>query len=356
MELRHLHSFVAVAEELHFGRAARRLHLAQQPLSLQIRQLETELKVNLFVRTTRRVQLTAAGTVFLQQARQILAQSAQAAALAQRAARGEIGRVAIGYTTTLLYAVLPALLRAFRARCPDVAITLRELCGMDLQAALLAGEIDVAFYEIPMADTRICAAPLFLLPVMVALPAGHALGALDAIPLAALAGESIIQYARDKEPFVHDQLIALCRAAGFSPIVSQEASSEQAVLGLVAAGLGVGLVSPALRGFWGGDVIYRPLSEPQVTVEFGVAWRRDSVAPSADRLVQLACELAADGLRAGAGVEDAALPGRANSLSEPAASPREWAQGEDGGRSAAASLHAGGSAAGSRGLTKKDRR
>ena len=292
IELRQLHYFVVVAEELHFARAAQRLHMAQQPLSVHIRQLETELKVKLFHRTTRKVELTAAGSVFLEQARQIRAQTQQAVVLAQRTARGEVGQLVIGYANTVLYNVLPRTIRTFRERFPEVAIRLRELCGADLQTGLLTGDIDVGFFETPARDPGLCVELLMEQPVLVALPVGHPLAHQSHIPLRSLAQEPFIQYTSDKEPFVHDQIVALCHAAGFSPTVVQDAMNEQAAIGLVAAGIGIGLVSASLQEFRLNDVVYRPLSEPGVTVEFSIAWRRGDVSPTVQAVIELARQVA----------------------------------------------------------------
>jgi DNA-binding transcriptional LysR family regulator len=193
MELRHLRYFVAVAEELHFNRAAERLHMAQPPLSQQIKQLETELGVELFHRRTKRqVQLTEAGQVLLQAAYSILAQLDQAVCETQRAGRGETGSLTIGFTSSVVYDVLPAILHQFRQHFPQVDLVLQELTTTQQEEALQNQRIEVGFCHPPIKDTSLVSETIRLEPLVVVLPATHPLATEPTLSLCSLADEPFI--------------------------------------------------------------------------------------------------------------------------------------------------------------------
>lgn len=292
MELRQLHYFLAVAEELHFSRAAERLHIAQQPLSFQIKQLEDELGVQLFYRTTRRVELTPAGNHFLHHARQAIEQLNLGIEAAQRAERGEIGRLALGYVGTTLYNIFPATLRLFRERYPNIEVSLHELNSPFLEQKILKGELDVGLVARFMDDADLAAVPLLYEGASVALPKNHPLAAYPALRLRDLAKTPFVFCSRTDKPLAYDQMIAGCLAAGFSPIIAQEAASDQAIIGLVAAGVGVALISACMEILRPDEVDYRPLIEPDVQVEYRVTWRRDNPSPIVQAFVQTAVEVA----------------------------------------------------------------
>ena len=275
MELRHLRYYVAVAEELHFGRAAARLGIAQPPLSQQIRRLEDELGVLLLRRTRRRVELTEAGRVFLEEARRTLAQAEQAMRAAQRAQRGEIGRLDIGYVGSAAYDALPEALRAFRDRFPDVELGLHELSTAQQAQALHERRLDVGFLRPPLYDAALVHEVIVREPLVVALPATHPLASQRRIPLRALATEPFILYPRSVAPGPYDQLMSLCRAAGFSPRVTQEAVEMQTIAGLVAAGIGVALVVATVQDLRSGGVVYRALADAAPTMDLALAWCAD---------------------------------------------------------------------------------
>ena len=275
MELRHLRYFVAVAEELHFGRAAARLHLAQPPLSRQIRQLEDELGVTLFERNKRRVRLTDAGAAFLDEARTVLAHVEQGVQAARRAARGEVGKLTVGFVGAASYSVLPGIVQAFRARYPDVELTLLELTTAEQLAALRAGTIRAGLVRPPVADPALAADTVLREPLVVALPATHPLAARRRLAVVALASEPWVLFPRRLAADLHDQITALCKRAGFRPRVAQEAMQMQTVVRLVGAGVGVSLVPRSVRVLHSAGVAYRPLRNGAATVEMAVAWRRD---------------------------------------------------------------------------------
>jgi DNA-binding transcriptional LysR family regulator len=278
MELRHLRYFVAVAEELHFSRAAVRLHMAQPPLSQQIRQLEQELGVLLFNRTKRRVELTPAGRAFLQEVRRLLAQTERAVAIAQRAARGEIGQLAIGYVPSADLDILPRVLRVWRARYPHVELELHALLPAAQVEALRQGIIQIGFLRLPVDDSGLRVESIQREPLVAALPQRHRLARGTRVRLADLAGETLILFPRDHAPGYYDVFISACRRAGFTPRLLHP-GNMQTNLALVSAGLGVTLMPASIRSLRRDGVVYRPLAPPVPHVEMAVAYRRDE--PSA---------------------------------------------------------------------------
>ena len=193
MELRHLRYFVAVAEERHFGRAAERLHIAQPPLSQQIRRLETELGVTLLHRTTRSVEVAPAGEVLLARAKEVLAAVDDAVEDTRRAARGEFGRLAIGFTGSATYALLPRLAAALRSALPGVVLDLRgELLTPAQVARLLDGSLDLGVLRPPVRERALCVEVVRSDPLIAVLPEGHRLAAADAVPLEELADEPFV--------------------------------------------------------------------------------------------------------------------------------------------------------------------
>jgi DNA-binding transcriptional LysR family regulator len=261
VELRHLRYAIAVAEELHFARAARRLHIAQPPLSQQIKSLEEELGVRLFDRSHRRVALTGAGAAFVAEARRTLASAERAADAARRAARGELGRLAIGYVSSVAYELLPAIVRAFRKRAPDVTLALAELSSAEQSRALAAGTIDVGFVRRPPAiEPGLAASVVRKEPIVAALPRGHALAALRVLRVRDLEREPFVLFPVRPRPSWADVTIDLCRRAGFEPKLGQEAIEMAPALSLVAAGTGVALVPGPVRAMRLPGVVFRPLT------------------------------------------------------------------------------------------------
>jgi DNA-binding transcriptional LysR family regulator len=273
MELRHLRYFVAVAEELHFGRAAERLMIAQPPLSQQIQRLEREIGVRLLNRTKRRVELTEAGRLFLDEARRALDHAARGALVAQRAARGEVGRLRIGFVGSASYSILPAVLRGFRQQHPGVELSLQELTTSQQLDALIDRRIDVAFVRRPPQRAGITARVLIEEDFMVALPRTHALGSRSRIALAELANDRFIVFPRVLAAGLYDCVVSACQAAGFSPQIVQETTQTPVMIGLVAAGLGVALVPASVRIFKWDNVAYIALRPPRPTTNIVLAWR-----------------------------------------------------------------------------------
>lgn len=279
MELRHLRYFVAVAEELHFGRAAERVHISQPPLSQQIRQLEEEIGVELFHRTKRRVLLTHAGKIFLDEARQILDMSGRAVHSAQRAERGEIGRLVMGLVSSATYSLAPSVLRSFRERFPDVELILGELTTDQQLEALQKGRISIGFLRRPVRNNALHIETILREPFMVALPADHAAAAYSHLSLQMLATEPFIMFSREESATFYDETMNLCNQAGFSPKVAQEAVQIPTVLGLVSVGVGIAIVPASARNLQMTGVTYRALTGVTQTTELAMAWRRGDESP-----------------------------------------------------------------------------
>ena len=291
MELRHLRYFVAVAEEGHITRAAERLGIQQPPLSQQIRALETEIDVQLFRRKPRGVELTPAGSALLGEARAILARVGEAVAATRRAARGEAGRIGIGFTSSAsFHPFVPRAIRAFRERHPLVELTLEESGTTELVEALRAQAIDAAFVRSPVGESAdLTVRPLLDEPMVAALPNGHRLSTDGGpLPLAALAGETFVLYRRPVGPGLHDAIIAACDRAGFSPRIGQEAPRMLSTLSLVAAGLGVTLVPQSMSRLEAASVVYRALDPAaQLLAPLNLAYRRGEPAAAVRRFVGL---------------------------------------------------------------------
>ncbi|CAN5726168.1 LysR family transcriptional regulator [soil metagenome] len=258
MELRHLRYFVAVAEERHFGRAAARLRMAQPPLSRQIQALEAELGFVLFERNRRQVELTPAGKTLLEHARGIFEAVDLAVHEARRASQGESGRIVVAYPSTFAYSGLPELVRAYRAKFPGVELVLRELSPQQQLDALRDHRADVGFIRAPVDEPGLSTELVRSEPLVAALPAGHALAGRRSIPLALLAKEPFVLFPRVRGPAYFDHLIGLCREAGFTPRIVQEAPQLD-IVSLVAAGLGVSILPSSIRKFRRSGIVLRPI-------------------------------------------------------------------------------------------------
>lgn len=289
MELRHLRYFVVLAEELHFGRAAEKLHISQPPLSMQIRALEEELGVTLFNRTQRHVSLTQAGQVLLQEARQVLARMEQAVLVTRRAGRGEIGQLAVGFISVADYNVLPVVLREFRRRYPLVNLTLREATTDAQVADLVAGRLDVGFLLPPVAEPALESVPVLREPLIAALPEKHPLArGTGRLALERLRDAPFILFPRPYAPGLYDDIVSCCKAAGFSPRVEQEAIQMQTIVSLVSAELGVALIPASLTHLRRTGVVYKPLKQATPLTEIHLAWRRGDDLPALRVFVELA--------------------------------------------------------------------
>jgi DNA-binding transcriptional LysR family regulator len=254
-----------------------RVHIVQPALSRQIRALEEELGLRLFERDRRRVALTPAGAVFLEETRSLLDHVARAVDAAKRADRGELGSLRIGYVPAMVSTGLPEMVRRFRERYPGVDVQLHEMTPALQVEALLREQVDVGFVRGPVHEPALETQTVLEEPLVAALPSGHRLGRHKRLRLAMLAGEPFVLQARSSGPGSHDQILAVCRSAGFSPRIVQEGSQAE-VASLVASGAGVAIVPASLRAIRRAGVLYRPLHERPMT-RLDVAWRKDAASP-----------------------------------------------------------------------------
>jgi len=275
-ELRHLRYFVAVAEELHFGRAARRLGIAQPPLSQQIRQLEERLGVTLFSRTSRQVALTPAGEALLRGARRTLAEVGLAAAAARRAATGETDALRVAYTDSAALSVLPRAIRRFRSELPSVHLDLVEGSTAAQIDAVARDLVDLAVVRGPVVQPTLRTEVVLREPFLLALPESHPLTRLAAVELGVLGTEPMVLFPRHLAPDFHDTISAMCRAAGFTPLVAYEGAEYQTILSLVAAGLGVSLVPRSVENLQRRGVVYRAIPDAPPRAEIAAVYRIES--------------------------------------------------------------------------------
>lgn len=274
-------ALVALAETLHFGRAADRLHVSQPALSKRVRKLEDRIGGPLLVRRYRDVRLTEAGRLLADRGRLLLRESAASVALSQRAARGEAGRLRIGFGIASIIALLPDVLLRFRRSYPDVELELRDMSTPDQVERLAARDIDVGFVRLPLAADRLVVRPV--LDERLVLAAGPRSPWTARTGLPSVANEPFIIIARSRSASFYDHALSVCAAAGFAPRIVQEANELFTVLSLVGAGLGVSLVprSAALMQLPG--IKFRELTLPEAAWNIGVAWHRDA---GSDPLVQ----------------------------------------------------------------------
>lgn len=301
IELRHLRYFLVVAEQGHITRAAARLGIQQPPLSQQIRALEAEVGVPLLTRHPRGVDLTEAGKVFLAEARTALDQVERAVEAARRSARGEQGRLAIGYTSsTAFHPLIPAVVRAFRQAAPAVALELEESSTGELIEALRRERLDAAFVRTPVGETvGLVIEPLLRETMLVALPAQHPLAQrpAKALALTELAEETFILYRRPTGPGLYDAIIAACHAAGFAPHIGQEAPRLLSTLSLVSAGLGVSIIPQSMSRLDTEGIAYRPLADaPQLLAPLHLAYRAGALSGPVARLLEQVRQMVREGM------------------------------------------------------------
>ena len=292
MELRHLRYFVAVAEERHFGRAAERLHMAQPPLSTQIRQLEAELGVALLTRTTRRVELTDAGNAYLTRARELLAAVDDAGSEARRIAAGLSGRLVVGCVGSATYTLLPGLARRLRQDLPGIEVVFRgELLVPDLVDGLLSGALDVALLRPPVDVPGIVLRPLRRERLVVAVPEGHPLAGRTELVVDDLRGQNLVAHPGRGRSMMSTFLGDLCRASGFAPRIRHEVAETSTLVTFVAAGLGLAVVPEPVAALQIPGVAYRPLLPASLGVDLATATRAGAPAPQVGRALDVLVSL-----------------------------------------------------------------
>jgi len=293
-DLWQLRYFIAVAEQLHFGRAAAALHISQPPLSRAIRGLEERLGLALFVRNRRKVELTPAGARLLEEARRTLGQLERAVTELRGMASGERGRLRIGFVSLADYSVLPSLLKGFKAARPGVQLALREMLSPEQSLALTAGELDFGLLLPPVSESEALEHLVVQRERFVAaLPARHRLAAARGpLAMSELAGESFVMVPREIAPGLYDIVGGLAARAGFSLNVAQEAIQMQTVVSLVSSGLGVAVVPGSLANLGRRGVVYRRLSDRHPMLELWLAWRRGATGAAAEEFIAQARSLA----------------------------------------------------------------
>lgn len=290
LDLRQLRYFVAVAEELHFGRAARRLHMTQPPLSMQIRALEQTLGTALFLREKRTIRLTAAGETLLLEARRLLAEAERVRASVQAAAQGLAGSLRIAFVSTADYGVLPPLLREYRKRSPGVRLELLEATSDQQWQALAEGRIDAGFViapdRLPPGLARLVVSDE---PLVLALPAsGEFARARGPVPLGTLVRWPWIIFPRHIAPAFFDAIVHYARRGGQAPVIAQEAIQMQTIVSLVSAGIGVALVPASMRHLRRTGVRYAALASNAPRVETWLVWRKDALSPALAHFIEIA--------------------------------------------------------------------
>jgi DNA-binding transcriptional LysR family regulator len=299
MDLRTMSCFIAVAEQLHFRRAAAHLNMTQPALSLRIRALEKEVGVMLLERDRRSVRLTEGGRAFLDQARVAVRSGIDAIARARAAARGEAGRLRFGFTALSSYANMPELVQRFRLARPSIEIELVQDESSKLAASLLSDEIDVALLHPPLPVSGLRLKELAADEMVLALPITHPLAKIKAVPLRKLAGVPFLLGPRRIGPHLYDQIILFCGKAGFSPHVVQEVASMTTLIGLVAAGTGCGFVPSSLQVIRRPGVVFRRIANSANTprLSTALAWRDGSLSAAAQQIIKLSAELGAPRVR-----------------------------------------------------------
>jgi DNA-binding transcriptional LysR family regulator len=278
LELRHLRYFLAVADELHFGRAAQRVHIAQPALSQQIQKLEAEVGTTLFDRNRREVRLSPAGVAFRPFAERALADASAGAEAARRAAAGEIGHLTVGFIETAASSVIPGAVRRFRTDRPDVGLTLRELgVGVQLEG-LHNGRLDVAIVRPPIDSEDLSLEQIADEGLVAAVPSTHPLAGRKRVTARAVADQPLVALTREMVPGLYDQVLALRQEEGGVGAIAQEATSIQAVLGLVAAGLGVAIMPASVRSLSREGVEFVSIQSAHRSTMVA-AWRRDDASP-----------------------------------------------------------------------------
>ena len=286
MELRQLRYFIAIAEEGNFSRAAQRLHVSQPPLSTQIKSLEDELGVKLLERTNRGVSLTAAGSVFFEETRAVLARLEHAKSKAVRAERGDAGMLAVGFVSIADYGILPPALKQFRASFPLVEVQLHELTTDAQIRELRAARLDVGIALAPVDEPDLELERLLREELVLAAPAGHPLTkGTGAVDLRALSKESFIVPPRALAPGLYDLTISYCRSFGFAPRITQHARQMQTVISLVSSGMGFALVPSSVRNLKRTGVQYRELRGKRAFVELGILRLRNAENPTREHFV-----------------------------------------------------------------------
>lgn len=300
LEPRRLRYFLVLAEELNFTRAAQRLHMAQPPLSNQIKRMEGDLGVALFERVGRSVRLTVTGELLVGEARRILGQIERTQSLIQQAGRGEVGQIMLGFTPSATTGVLSPILALFREDFPGVELFLHEMKADELVDRLASNWLDVSFLYLPFEDERFRCMTVDREPLILALPNGHPLASVAEVSMEDLSAEPFILPTRHRKmPGLYGRVMELCRQAGFVPeAVQKDVWMMQTIVGLVGSGLGIAVVPNSLRRMHSEGVAYREIADLKPTVEMGMIWRHESSAPALGSFIETAQGVSAQRIEA----------------------------------------------------------
>jgi DNA-binding transcriptional LysR family regulator len=291
IELRHLRYFIAVAEDLHFTRAATRLNIAQPPLSQQIQQLERIVGTQLLVRSSRSVSLTPAGEVFLSGARRVLADLDRSLQAARRAESGAHATLRVGFTDSAALSVLPDILHEFGRRHPTIHLDLSEDSTHAQVLAVQRELTDVAIVRGPIATPDLSVETVHREGFSVALPADHRYATATSLSLAKLASEPLVMFPRRLAPEFHDLIMSMCLRGGFTPHVVHEVAQYQTMLSLVAGGLGISIVPTSIRNLPRRGVEFRTIRGARETADIQIVWRGDAETDSVGAFVAVARDL-----------------------------------------------------------------
>ncbi len=281
LDIDDLRLLVVLADELHFGRAAERVHLSQPGLSYRVKRMEDLLGYELFSRVRRNIELTPPGMAVVQGAHRVLSEARRMVDEGERIARGEVATLRVGFVATAVYTLVPRVLRLVRVRHPDLHLIVDELKTAVQVRQLQGGQLDIGLVHLPIAAADLTTVPASVDQVGLALPSDHPLVARRMIDIASLAGEPIVLFPRDLEPDTYDRYVGACVAAGFAPTVAQHASGLQTILGMVASGAGIAFVAGSVaRNLSRTGVEFRPLSGAAPVLTSGPAWRHPVAKPA----------------------------------------------------------------------------
>jgi DNA-binding transcriptional LysR family regulator len=290
MELRHLRYFVVLAEELHFGRAALRLSITQPPLSFAIRALEQELDAQLFVRDNKSVSLTDAGRAYLLESRAILDRMAHANATARSIASGKSGRIDIGFTGSMVYREVPQIVSRFFERHPGIEVTLREMASAEQVDAVLHGQLHAAFVNLPLVPEGLQGLALLKDAFVCCLPDSHALANRKQIDLVEIAGDPFVMFMREISPANYDNVVGVCRQAGFEPEIRFAARQWLTIVALVANGLGVSLVPRSIAQSKIAGTRFVPLRGTEAFSSAYLLWQTENTTPALQHFLDVAAD------------------------------------------------------------------
>jgi DNA-binding transcriptional LysR family regulator len=287
MELRHLRYFLALADELHFGRAAQRLSITQPPLSLNIQQLEASIGARLFDRDSKGVRLTAAGAAFRDAAQALLAKAEEARLLARDIEAGSVGRVRVGFVGSVLFRGLPQWLDRFHASHPRIDIALSELNSQEQIDALVRDELDVAFVHTARVPAELRTVLVHADRFLCCVPETHALARRRKVSLLQLRDEPFVLFSRQASPDYYTRIIEMCGARGFYPRVRHEVRHWLSVVSLVSQGMGVSVVPAPLQRSGMAGAVFRPFVETTMASEVFCAWKAKTDHPARERFLEL---------------------------------------------------------------------